>query len=1076
MQRKTKLLTLEFGLLLAVFLVSLSNTQSTSAFSINIATSGPITTNVIPASDGSIGTSIATDEVNITSNCRAGYTFTITGPSDSNLYLNGEDTNNASGTYFTPVDGTNALNSTNNTNKWGYTLTSDASASTIFSPFPSTATILRTPSQTASPSNDIDHTIPIHYGTAVDGTMNPGSYTFANNGAITYAVTMDPTCLNYSVQYQGNNPDNPNGMGTTDESTGEKSVRQTNISEGTTITLLAPNFKKQGYGFLGWSTDEDAYNHFTDNDNTNDPVIYGPNETVTIDASIIAVANDRNQINMHAVWLPALRQDPTNENSTPVYFQDWDNPNTQLPHDGCSTLTQTIFDDTETNEKDKIKVSKDSVIALTDKRDNEVYTVARLADGKCWMTENLRLDAEYTRGNNINDPTVTNQYLSQGYGGTTGTYGNFVGLADSENANSFNDVTTPNSVYKSVANPPVDTYDPINEILEDIGTTGSPKHRFPRYNNENTSNTLNEPTYRENYANASNPSISGIYKASTLLSYGNYYDWVAAMATTNRYIDSSTSESAGTSICPSGWHLPSSNGSAKEYGNLLQQYGGTGNSQDEAGVTDIMNGRFRSFPNNVLYSGEFYSYDSSEHYRGSRGYYWSRSACSYSGPYHFSLYSAVLNPSSYGNGALYSGYSVRCLASATDVEITLDSNNGTDAVSRIYGASDASITLPSSSNPSAAVAQPGYAFKNWNTAPDGSGTTYTTSYTIPEGSIGETLYAQWTPQYTITYVNNCQANASTNPNCTQTASDSTSVQRINLDDSGNGSGTLKASNTWTTMANWKISRWTTNADGTGTEYKVSTSYAVTGQSAGDSITLYAQWVPTYTIQYDGSGAENPNGMGTTDANGIKTVKQINVAEGDTIALLPSNYKRPGYGFAGWSTSPSATATSGDEIYGPIEAISAPAYPNNATNTITMYAVWIEAEKDDNDNPIYLQDFESTDCDNLSKTLFNTGTGTITPGGVIALTDKRDNEVYTIARLADGNCWMTENLRLDNEATMGNNINDPTVTNESLSQGYGGTPGKYGIFVGLAEPEKTLNSTNPNSRWYPRGYRSLRQRA
>jgi hypothetical protein len=283
MQRKTKQLSLGFGLLLAIFLTLTFDTQSTSAFSLNITTSGPISTNVIPASDGSIGTSIVTDEINITSNCRAGYTLTIASPSDNNLYLNGDDTNNASNTYFTPVNGTNALNHTANTNKWGYTLASDASASTIFSPFPSTATILRTPSQTASPSNDIDHTIPIHYGTAVDGTMDPGSYTFANNGTITYAVTMDPSCLNYSVQYQGNNPDNPNGMGTTDESTGEKSVRQTNVSEGTTITLLAPNFKKQGYGFLGWSTDEDAYNHFTDNDNTNDPVIYGPNETVTID-------------------------------------------------------------------------------------------------------------------------------------------------------------------------------------------------------------------------------------------------------------------------------------------------------------------------------------------------------------------------------------------------------------------------------------------------------------------------------------------------------------------------------------------------------------------------------------------------------------------------------------------------------------------------------------------------------------------------------------------------------------------------------------------------------------------------
>lgn len=1067
MQRKTKLLTLEFGLLLAIFLVSLSNTQSTSAFSINITTSGPITTNVIPASDGSIGTSIVTDEVNITSNCRAGYTFTITGPSDSNLYLNGEDTNNASGTYFTPVDGTNALNSTNNTNKWGYTLASDASASTIFSPLSSTATILRTPAQTASPSSDIDTTIPIHYGAAVDGTMNPGSYTFANNGTITYAVTMDPSCLNYSVQYQGNNPDNPNGMGTTDESTGEKSVRQINISEGTTITLLAPNFKKQGYGFLGWSTDEDAYNHFTDNDNTNDPIIYGPMETVTIDSDIIATANTRNQINMYAVWLPALRTDPSDNTSTPVYFQDWDNPDTPLPHDGCSTLTQTVFDDTETNEKDKIKVSKDSVVALTDKRDNEVYTVAKLADGKCWMTENLRLDAEYTRGNNINDPTVTNQYLSQGYGGTTGTYGNFVGLADSENAN-FSNVTTSNSIYKSSANPPVDTYDPINQTLEDIGTTGEPSRRIPRYSNTNTVGYLINPTYTENYINPSSPSTSGTYKTSSIQSYGNYYTWSAAMANTNYYTNSSASESTGTSICPAGWYLPSSNGMAKEFGTLSQRHGGTGNNQSGAsGSGDIMSKRFRSFPNNFLYSGDFDG--SSANVRGSSGYCWSRTASDSITSHYIGLDSTHLYPS--GRLNKHYGFSARCLIGNSDVEITLDSNNGTGAVSRVYGVAGGSVTLPmvnSAYGTQPSIAQLGYDLKNWNTAPDGSGTTYTTSYTIPEGSTGETLYAQWTPQYTITYVNNCQANASTNPSCTQTASDSTSVQRINLDDSGNGSGTLKASNTWTTMANWKISHWTTNADGTGTEYKVSTSYAVTGQSAGDSITLYAQWVPTYTIQYDGNGADNPNGMGKIGADGVRTVKQINVTEGDTIRLLASNFKKAGYGFVGWSTDSDAWIhftdndnTNNPTIYGPIETITSPVYPNDGTAIVTLYAVWAEAKKDNDDNIVYLQDFGTAECNNLTSARFDSETGEITAGDVVALTDKRDNEVYAVGRLADGNCWLMENLRIGHEGTVGNNINDPTITNQSLSQGYGGTPGKYGSFVGLAESE-TLGSSAANS--------------
>ena len=1056
---KTNTFLAVLGLVVACILVSdFISTDSASAYTASITTSNSIMFDVSPSGDG---TSIHSESINVASDCRAGYNLTIATPEGSNLYKYEDNTQSSSTASFTAVDGTSALSSDNNTNKWGYTLTSDPNSNTVFSPLSTTASILKTPSQTASPEADINDTFDIYYGAKADNTIAPGNYQMASNGAIVYYLTTDPSCTLYSVQYQANGADNPNGMGTIDNDTGEKSVRDINIAEDTKITLLPSNFKRAGYGFLGWSTDSDAYAHFTDNDNTNDPIIYGPMEDVAIDSTVIATATSRNQINMYAVWIPALKDSSNNT----VYFQDWDNPNTSLPHDGCSTLTATIFDDIVTDEKGKIAVAKDGITALTDKRDNMVYTVARLADGNCWMVENLRLENQYTMGQNQNDSSVTNQYLSQGYGGTTGTYGNFVGLAAPESANFGSSAA--NSVYKSSSASPTDIYDG-NGTLEDIGSATSgdnndPWNRLPRYNSSNTLSLVDGITYTRNYINASSPSSSGTFLGDNLYSYGNYYNWAAAMANTNFNNNSSKSENAGTSICPSGWRLPSSNDTTKEYNKLSISYGGTGSIQSgTANASDIMSNRFRTFPNNILYSG--YLSGSSTRYRGSEGYYWSRSAYN-SGrnvSYDLFLKNTIFDPSS--SNEKNTGYSIRCLIGASDIEITLDSNNGTGAISRVYGVAGSSATLPSSSNPSASIAQYGYTFKNWNTVPAGSGTSYTSSYAIPAGSTGVTLYAQWTPQYIITYVNNCMTWASENSYCNATRSANVSAQKISLNASGNGSGTLGAYNKFI-LSGWKIKEWTTNADGSGAVYPVSSSYSVTGQSAGDGITLYAHWVPVYTVQYDGNGSDNDStGMGSTNATtGIKSVAHTNVAEGDTFDLFASNFKKAGYGFVGWSTDQNAWTkltdddTSNDaKIWGPNEVFTAPAY--NGTPITTLYAVWAPAETSGG-NPVYLQGW--TGCSAMTATTYDSTNGTLTvaKNSITALTDERDGNVYAIAKLADESCWMIENLRLaDTHDESGSTVATTlTTSNTNIDTNNNTLP-----ITNIYSSSTTSNSLSPSS--------------
>lgn len=124
------------------------------------------------------------------------------------------------------------------------------------------------------------------------------------------------------------------------------------------------------------------------------------------------------------------------------------------------------------------------------------------------------------------------------------------------------------------------------------------------------------------------------------------------------YSGTSGSNAAGTSLCPTNWTLPTSGSASKDFGTLLQHYGGTGNEQ--ATITDagdVISKRFRSFPNNFLYSGIFNAFSANN--RGSGGYYWSRSSCRYDYSCALTLDSNHLQPSS--SYSKYAGYSVRCL-------------------------------------------------------------------------------------------------------------------------------------------------------------------------------------------------------------------------------------------------------------------------------------------------------------------------------------------------------------------------------------------------------------------------------
>ncbi len=321
-------------------------------------------------------------------------------------------------------------------------------------------------------------------------------------------------------------------------------------------TLWASNFKRTGYGFAGWN---DAFDYSGN--------YYGPNQTIAAPSDV-----STNGLSLYAVWIKSAGT-----------IQNWD---------GCSSLAQ------------------GSTTALTDERDGNTYAVAKLADGKCWTIENLRLADKDSSNNDIN--------LS-----STNTHNPSLPLTNSDGSSTSNHLSAP--------------IDPTSTAwCSDDNSACIDKSMLA------TNNTANF-TF-----NISSVQDSDIY------SYGNLYNWYSATAGNGTHNESSGNMVGD--ICPAGWYLPTEGTTtASEFGALDVAMGGTGATQ----ATTEASNRWRSYPNNFVYSG--YAYGRSMAERGSYGGYWSASASNNNSARGLYLRSSVVLPGMSSHGK-HEAYVVRCIA------------------------------------------------------------------------------------------------------------------------------------------------------------------------------------------------------------------------------------------------------------------------------------------------------------------------------------------------------------------------------------------------------------------------------
>lgn len=284
---------------------------------------------------------------------------------------------------------------------------------------------------------------------------------------------------------------------------------------------------------------------------------------------------------------------------------------------------------------------------LVDIRDGKLYWVAKLMDGKCWMTQNLDLDIKAPAANAVpltSENTDLNTFGSNGYDANNGysqDANSVITWEPERNTTPASDVSssgTLSSYWRNVSSDPysIDTGDwywtetwytsTTNNYL--IGNTGD---RF-----------FQSPTGNDTHRHV-----------------GNYYNWTATIAsndsssyTTSTYSD--IAENPQNSICPAGWRLPTisdssdTEGSTNEFRRLIVLYGNNTSDDKDLTASPLYFVRGGFVQSDGLNGSGFY------------GNYWSSTVHNVAYSYYLCIGSSSIYPDAKGYG--YRGSSVRCVA------------------------------------------------------------------------------------------------------------------------------------------------------------------------------------------------------------------------------------------------------------------------------------------------------------------------------------------------------------------------------------------------------------------------------
>ncbi len=274
-----------------------------------------------------------------------------------------------------------------------------------------------------------------------------------------------------------------------------------------------------------------------------------------------------------------------------------------------------------------------TMVELRDQRDDTVYRVKKMADGNCWMVDNLALD------------------LTQSYTGKP-----------------------------SWATAPVTV----------SGSTGSVNNVPQQAVNNNTANQGQIPnngtakaSYLYNWCAALADTSSACASSVAAAQYNTVINGARDTSGT------ATSQPAVTGICPAPFRLPkggpeatsgSATSTANEFGKLDIAMGGTGANRTSANTYPLFTGTTAADTNWLgVLSGD---YGNGLVYQGSEGLWWSSTAYDATNAYYLYLNSSNTYVDPASNDYKDLGFAVRCVLNPSDPKPTLSSVNTLQAVTK----------------------------------------------------------------------------------------------------------------------------------------------------------------------------------------------------------------------------------------------------------------------------------------------------------------------------------------------------------------------------------------------------------